>query len=119
MLLLLLLPLLLGCEREGLVLLFDTAVILSVRVTLVLRWRYSTTETQVLSPLCQAVVHSDLLSLGDVSDGDYNQSHLAATVDLSDATVRGRREGAGCRGWSRGCWGSRSCGRRGQRRGLS
>lgn len=47
---------------------------------------------QVLSPLCQAVVHSNLFPFGDVSDGDNNQSHLAATVDLSDATVGGRRK---------------------------
>lgn len=74
---------------------------------------------QILSPLCQAVVHSDLLPFGDVSDGDNDQPHLAATVDLSDAAVRGGREGAGCRGWSRGGRGSRSCRRGGQRRGLS
>lgn len=92
LLLLLLLPLLLlllGCQRERLILLFDIVVILGVRVTLVLRWRHSATETQVLSPLCQAVVHSDLLPLGDVSDGDYDQPHLTPTVDLSDAAVRG------------------------------
>lgn len=74
---------------------------------------------QVLSPLCQAVIHSDLLPLGDVSDGDNDQSHLAATVDLSDAAVRGGGEGAGCRGWSRGRRGSWSCGCGGQRLGLS
>lgn len=74
---------------------------------------------QVLPPLCQAVVHGDLFPLGDVSDGDNDQPHLAATVDFSDAAVRGGREGAGCWGWSRGCRGRRSCGRGGQRWGLS
>lgn len=47
---------------------------------------------QVLPPLGQAVVHSNLFPFGDVSDGDNNQSHLAATMDLPDATVRGRRK---------------------------
>lgn len=58
---------------------------------------------QILSPLCQAVVHSDLLPFGDVSDGDNHQPHLTATVNFSDAAVRGGREGAGCWGWSGGC----------------
>ena len=43
----------------------------------------------VVSPLSQAVVHGDLLSLSDVSDGDDHQTHLAATVHLSDTAVRG------------------------------
>lgn len=47
---------------------------------------------QILSPFSQAVVHSDLFPFGDVTDGYNNQSHLAATMDLSDATVRGRRK---------------------------
>lgn len=64
-----------------------------------LRWRHSTTETQVFSPLCQAVVYSDLLSFGDVSNRDDHQAHLAAAVDLADAAVGGGREGAGGRGW--------------------
>lgn len=74
---------------------------------------------QVLSPLCQAVVHSDLLPFGDVSDGDHHQPNLAATVDLPDATVGWGRERAGRWGWSRGSRGRRGRGGRGHRRGLT
>lgn len=66
----LMLPLLLVSQGEGLILLFDV-VVLGVRVAfIVLRWRQGTTETQVLSPLRQAVIHRDFLPFGDVSDGD-------------------------------------------------
>lgn len=95
-----------------------TSVITETNVCNCIAYVFKSTD-QVLSPFSQAVVHSDLLPLGNVSDGNNDQPHLAATVDLSDAAVGGGREGAGCWGRSRGCWGSRSYGRRGQRRSLS
>lgn len=51
--------------------------------------RYVTmvTHHSVVSPLSQAVVNGDLLSLGDVSDRYDDQTHLAPTVYLADAAV--------------------------------
>ena len=47
------------------------------------------THHGVLPPVRQAVVHCDLLSLGDVSDCYDNQPHLRPTMHLSDAAVWG------------------------------
>lgn len=48
----------------------------------------SLTHHSVFSPVSQAVIHRDLLPLGDVSYGDDHQPDLRATVNLSNAAVR-------------------------------
>ncbi|KAG7241270.1 hypothetical protein INR49_025788 [Caranx melampygus] len=88
LLLMLMLLLLLGCQRERLILLQCQSY-----TRVVLETQYHGNPT---------VIHSDLLPLGDVSDGNNDQPHLAATVDLSDAAVgEGGKElavGAGAEG---------------------
>lgn len=46
----------------------------------------------VLAPVGQAVVHCDLLALGNISDCDDHQPHLGPTVDFSYTTVGRRME---------------------------
>lgn len=50
------------------------------------------THHSILAPVCQAVVHRDLLPLRDVSDCYDNQPHLGAAVDFSNTTVWRRME---------------------------